>query len=64
MKHNIKITSILLAMFLVTQFIGLYVIDNYSATRIENGEIVNVSAQPLPYGLETPEIEKPSHACH
>ncbi len=47
-------------MFLVTQFIGLYVIDNYSATRIENGEIVNVSAQPLPYGLETPEIEKPS----
>ncbi|MCK4647874.1 hypothetical protein KAT24_03030 [Candidatus Pacearchaeota archaeon] len=47
-------------MFLLTQFIGLYVIDNYSSTRIVNGEIVNASAQALPYGLETPEIEKPS----
>ena len=60
MKHNLKITSILLIMFLLTQFIGLYVISNYSATKIENGEVVNVSAQPLPYGLETPEVEKPS----
>ena len=47
-------------MFLVTQFIGLYVVDNYSTTRIESGEIVNATAQPLPYGLQTPEIEKPS----
>ena len=47
-------------MFLVTQLIGLYVVSNYSTTRIENGDIVNVSGQPLPYGLETPEIEKPS----
>ena len=60
MKHNLKIVAILLVMFLLTQFIGLYVINNYSTTRIENGEVVNVSAQPLPYGLETPEIEKPS----
>lgn len=60
MKHNLKITSILLMMFLVTQFIGLYVVDNYSTTKIESGEIVNSTPQELPYGFETPEIEKPS----
>ncbi len=60
MKHNLKIVAILLVMFLLTQLIGLYVINNYSTTRIENQEVVNVSGQPLPYGLETPEIEKPS----
>ena len=47
-------------MFLVTQLIGFYVINSYSTTRIENGEIVNVSGQALPYGLETPEIEEAS----
>ena len=46
MKHNIKITLILLIMFLVTQFIGLYVVNHYS--NPEN---------PLPYGMETPEIQ-------
>jgi presenilin-like A22 family membrane protease len=60
MKHNLKIVAILLTMFLLTQFIGLYVINNYSTTRIENKEVVNVSGQSLPYGLETPEIEKQS----
>ncbi len=47
-------------MFLLTQLIGLYVVDNYSTTRIENGVVVNASAQPLPYGLETPEVEEPA----
>lgn len=60
MKNNPKITAILLTMFLVTQLVGLYVISNYSATTIENGEVVNISAQSLPYGLETPEIEEQS----
>lgn len=46
MKHNLKITFILLAMFIVTQFIGLYVINHYSA----EGNV-------LPYGMEPPEIE-------
>ena len=44
MKHNVRITAILLLMFLITQFIGLYVI-NYTS---EKG---------LPFGLETPELE-------
>ncbi len=49
MKHNLKITAILLGMFLVTQFIGLYVVNHYQ----QEGE-------ELPYGMETPEIEKES----
>ncbi len=49
MKHNPKITTILLAMFLATQIIGLFVINHYS---IENN--------PLPYGLETPEVQEQS----
>ena len=47
MKHNLKITFILLAMFLVTQFIGLYVVDHYLDQ--DNS---------LPYGLETPDIQQ------
>jgi presenilin-like A22 family membrane protease len=49
MKHNIKITIILLLMFLVTQFIGLYVVNFYSN---EDND--------LPYGMSSPEIEKES----
>ena len=46
MKHNLKITAILLTMFILTQFIGLYVVDFYSGEETD-----------LPYGLETPELE-------
>lgn len=48
MKHTVKITIFLLLMFIVTQFIGLYVVSHYSKT----GE--------LPYGMETPKPEKES----
>jgi len=58
MKHNLRITFILLAMFIVTQFIGLYVIDYYSSTKIVDGVVMNVSAPSLPFGLETPEINQ------
>jgi len=65
MKHNIKITAILLAMFLVTQLIGLYVVNFYSPIKVvktETGVIipVNVSAPQLPYGMETPEFQNQS----
>lgn len=55
MKHNIKITIFLILMFLITQFIGLYVVNYYSDTKIVDGKVQNVSAPELPYGLETPE---------
>jgi presenilin-like A22 family membrane protease len=49
MKHNLKITLIILAMFVVTQFIGLYVVNHYA-----------VQGNTLPYGMETPEAESNS----
>jgi len=49
MKHNIKITIIILAMFLITQFIGLYVVSHYSNPD-----------NPLPYGMESPHTERES----
>jgi presenilin-like A22 family membrane protease len=45
MKHNLKITLVILAMFLITQFIGLYVINHYL-----------VQGNPLPYGMQPPEV--------
>jgi presenilin-like A22 family membrane protease len=59
MKHNAKITIIILVMFLLTQFIGLYVINTYSTQKVIGGEITKVNAtKTLPYGMEIPEIEE------
>ena len=44
MKHNIKITTILLLMFIVTQIIGLVVISIYQGHT-------------LPYGMQPPEMK-------
>ena len=44
MKYDMKITTLLISMFLITQLIGLFVIDFY-----------NSSENPLPYGMEPPE---------
>ncbi len=61
MKHNLKITLVLLGMFIITQFIGLYVVNAYSPTKIIDGNSINISDAPvLPYGMETPEIETES----
>lgn len=45
MKHNLRITILLIAMFIATQFIGVLVINHYSS-----------STNHLPYGMETPEM--------
>ncbi len=60
MKHNPKITALLLAMFLLTQAIGIYVVNYYSPVKIIEGEKINVSAPDLPFGLETPQPETTS----
>jgi len=49
MKHNLKITAIILIMFVITQFIGIYVVNHYLGEENK-----------LPYGLEQPKIEKQS----
>jgi len=71
MKHKTSITIILLAMFLLTQFIGLYVVDSYSPsvkieTNPETGEEINVTYYPeenqLPFNLQAPEEQEPNLA--
>jgi len=47
MKHKATIIFVLLGMFLVTQFIGLYVVDHYSQ---EDND--------LPYGMNPPGIQE------
>ena len=46
MKHKPAIIFILLRLFIVTQFIGLYVVNHYSD-----------SGEELPFGMEPPEIQ-------
>ena len=60
MKHNLKITAILLIMFVITQFIGLYVVNHYSSVKVVDGNVINVPAPGLPFGLEPPKVEKQS----
>lgn len=57
MKHNLKLTLILLSMFIVTQFIGLYVVNYYSPTQIVDGVHVNVSTPAQVPFIENPKIE-------
>ena len=47
MKHSVKITALLLVMFLVTQLIGLAVINKYAPPGEKNVT--------LPYGMTPPE---------
>jgi len=44
-------------MFLITQFIGIYVVDSYSSVKLVDGEIFQVDSPNLPFGLESPELE-------
>ena len=63
MKHNVKVTLILLGMFLIAQLVALAVINAYSphTTQIINqttGIAQNVTITPqLPYGMQPPEIK-------
>jgi len=58
MKHNLKITLIILAMFLITQFIGLYIVSYYSPVKVVDGVAIDVESPDLPLGLETPDIKE------
>jgi presenilin-like A22 family membrane protease len=66
MKHNIKITIILLTMFVLTQFIGLYVINAYSSRQESffnetTGQIEEMNISPeLPFGMNQREIHPAS----
>ena len=52
MKHNLRITIIILIMFVLSQFIGLYVVNTYSNQKIINGEVSFVEpSKIIPYGM-------------
>lgn len=58
MKHNLKVTAIILGMFILTQFIGIYVVDYYSSVKIVQGNLIDVEAPDLPFGLQTPDLKE------
>lgn len=61
MKHNVKITILLLSMFLLTQFIGLYVIDSNVFHRTVEIEGVNETVtNPILSAIEPPEVIRES----
>jgi presenilin-like A22 family membrane protease len=47
MKHNLKVTALLIIMFLIAQFIGLIILRPYV-----------VEEKPLPLGIERPQVEE------
>jgi presenilin-like A22 family membrane protease len=73
MKHSVKITLIILMLFLLTQIVGLAIVSNYITTQekteqitvIEEGKEIqkNVTIQvqaweDLPYNIERPKVEE------
>jgi presenilin-like A22 family membrane protease len=64
MKHNVKITIILVIMFFIAQLMGLFVTSIYSQENVpfvdEEGISQNVSTYNLPYGMDPPTEMEPS----
>ncbi len=53
MKHNIKITLVILSMFLLTQFIGLFVLNSYATEKVIDGRFTKVMpVKTIPYGMD------------
>jgi len=63
MKHSSKITLLLLAMFFVTQLIGLYVVNQYAPVTIQaqdqDGNLINITKHNLPEPFEPPQDTDP-----
>ena len=67
MKHSIKITIILIALFFIAQLIGIFVANVYlpNIEQVVNqttGEITNQTVYNLPYGLDPPANIKPQES--
>ena len=58
MKHNVKVTAIILVMFILAQFIGIYVVNYYSSVKVVDGVPTDVESPNLPFGLETPDLKE------
>src|SRR3989344_7918187 len=57
MKHNVKITLLLVAVFLLAQMIGLFVIRNYIDVQ-RTQETGQITFEELPLGIERPQVEE------
>lgn len=67
MKHTVKVTLILIALFFVAQLIGIFVAHQYlpEVTQVINqstGEVTNQTVYNLPYGLDPPTDIKPQES--
>lgn len=67
MKHTVKITVLLIALFFIAQLIGIYVAKTYlpEVKQVVNkttGEITNETVYNLPYGLDPPKDIKPQES--
>ncbi len=63
MKHNVKITLVLLGMFFISQLIGIAVLTAYSPTTSQvsvNGNLTDITTHNLPFGMEPPSDIDPS----
>lgn len=58
MKHTTKITLIVLAMFVLTLLIGIYVVNYYSPIKVVDGITSNTTSPQLPFGFEPGQIEQ------
>ena len=61
MKHNVKITLLIIFMFVVTQFIGLYVVNSNIFNRTEqvNG-VTETVTNPVLTAIQPPTIQQQS----
>ena len=61
MKHNKKVTAILLILFFLTQVIGLFIIDAYATTKtevVEGAQVKTIEYEDLPYDIERPNFKQ------
>lgn len=68
MKHNVKITILLISMFFIAQLVGIYVASVYSPQVVSiinetTGETINVTQYNLPYGVSPPQDVSPTSAA-
>lgn len=60
MKHTLRITLIIIGLFLITQLLGLFILNDYRPEVLVftfNGTDINQTVHNLPYGLEPPQQE-------
>jgi presenilin-like A22 family membrane protease len=61
MKHTLAVTLILVAVFFVSQIVGLAITSQYISQRIVNettGEVINISYAGLPLDMQRPEVDE------